>query len=364
MALTRLLQVERQVLEALLYTHRNSHGRTQYYQRLTTIRGYVRSLCDNYPSAPADFPNSGRDGMRTSEAANNNCKVGDIDSWPETYTKDLHDYVVHLHSSVCLCDMLAKNIQNVSQQLLMLIGQSYFMPFALTMLATCGRIRTLTKQMRATFCKSFKKYHSRVTVFVSQRQADIPAKLKDLVAHITPPSLVDPFDRMNLMEQSKISKGTGAAEDFKNTLDKSNHSGVFGGPGRKSLKRDRSEPAPGGGDDVGEVLVRPTNLPRKDRRVDFSTNSTERGSIDDRDNDKEKGVNAEAKLTQMERNREKQKKKIHKHSKKSKKKKKKKDKRRVSEGASFFVDGLGMSLETLDESSQLAAQDAIDDIFG
>ena len=174
-SLLGLLADERRVLDALLYTHRNAHGRTQYYQRLASIRRCVRSLCDHHPCTPSHDSPPAADRRHDSETL-----------------RALGDRLEHLQLSVTLCDRLGADISVASRHLLMLVGQSYFMPFAVTMLAVCGRIRTVTQQMRVAFCRRFHTKYANLEAMLREEQHD--SAMQDIRARLVPPNPIDPFD--------------------------------------------------------------------------------------------------------------------------------------------------------------------------
>lgn len=304
MALRRILRDELRVLDALLYTHRNAHGRTQYYQRLTTIRGSVRVLCEHHPSSqprPTDGPIE--DGER--------------------FVSDLCKRAGHLHASVGLCDRLGVDIARACRYLLMLIGQSYFMPFALTMMAVCGRIRTLTKQMRATFCGTFRKEYARLAAL--REDTKLPSWAIDTLASLTPLDHADPFD---VAVASVTTPSNVSARAQKRPLPASSSS---------SSSSSYSSQLPS---DAGEVLARPSQM----RKV-YSKD------VAGRMNDVLHGERSTKTEEDVQSTKKKKKKKE-----KKKKKKKKRETSPVLTNDSFFRGGGGLA--------NIDGHDEIDDIFG
>ncbi len=128
----QLLTSEQQTFEQLLFTHRNAHGKTQYFQRLMGARKYLRLLL-----------------LALSELASDPSRSKTHPLEPEGIPLDGLIYLV------ATCDHLRAHALKAVRLLMIQLGMSYHMPFAITMIGTCGRFLTTTKQMRASWCKSY-----------------------------------------------------------------------------------------------------------------------------------------------------------------------------------------------------------------
>ena len=130
--LAQLLSNELKIFEKLLLTHRNAHRRNPYFQRLLAVRKYLRTL--NLSSTSSSSSSS-------------------LSSTSPSKERVKHDltHLDRLSFLVKTCDHVRGHAVKASRLLMIQLGMSYHMPFALTMVATCGRFLTLTKQMRSTW---------------------------------------------------------------------------------------------------------------------------------------------------------------------------------------------------------------------
>ena len=321
------LQTEQVIFKKLLYTHRNAHKRSSYYQRLLAVQKYLVLM------------------TTTQSKSINNVQQNN------TATNNTATALKRFKYLVGTCDQLRLHAKKAAHLLAVQLGMSYHMPFALTMFATCGRFLAITKKLRSKWCENYKTMHSDIIGSTSKK-----SELYLFALNHVGPELIDPLEKDIVIKR----KSKDDVVDVNKSSSSSTSTKTINNIPVTSLNKKTIHRSLLNDGDEGEVLKRASSsfggvaVARKKQKKE---RIKERIIKDDRD-DKGKNDNGKEEDTDDDDVKDDpSKKRKRKKDKKKEKRKKNKKKKKDHESKDFLSFGF-------DTGMNMNEDNAIDDIFG
>ena len=320
------LQTEQVIFKKLLYTHRNAHKRSSYYQRLLAVQKYLVLM------------------TTTQSKSINNVQQNN------TATNNTATALKRFKYLVGTCDQLRLHAKKAAHLLAVQLGMSYHMPFALTMFATCGRFLAITKKLRSKWCENYKTIHLDILGSTSKT-----SKLYLFALNHAGPELIDPLEKDIVIKRKSKDDVVDVNKSSSSTSTKTINNIPATSLNKKTIQSSLLNDG-----DEGEVLKRASSsfggvaVARKKQKKERIKERITKDDIDDKGkNDNGKGEEEEDGDVKDDESKKRKRKKDKKKEKRKKNKKKKKD----HESKDFLSFGF-------DTGMNMNEDNAIDDIFG
>ena len=320
------LQTEQVIFKKLLYTHRNAHKRSSYYQRLLAVQKYLVLM------------------TTTQSKSINNVQQNN------TATNNTATALKRFKYLVGTCDQLRLHAKKAAHLLAVQLGMSYHMPFALTMFATCGRFLAITKKLRSKWCENYKTIHLDILGSTSKT-----SKLYLFALNHAGPELIDPLEKDIVIKRKSKDDVVDVNKSSSSTSTKTINNIPATSLNKKTIQSSLLNDG-----DEGEVLKRASSsfggvaVARKKQKKERIKERIIKDDIDDKGkNDNGKGEEEEDGDVKDDESKKRKRKKDKKKEKRKKNKKKKKD----HESKDFLSFGF-------DTGMNMNEDNAIDDIFG